>query len=746
MEVLRGSMPEAIEVVDSTSAANAAGEDENEDTDEDVDDQANDEDMDAEGGDDDDVAGEDDGGENVVLLAPTMEDHDTGSESEEHSPVEIRDFRAQLEPCDTDALTLWRHTVFLDAAELTGECALAVVRWVETGAINPVDITDEMLLCVLRCLARGHAMFDKEEDLVTVFMGAVRLTAFPECVGCLLERGALRAMIRGLQSSAYLLLEPEDKEWFETERLVSIYRAFKTLWTTCYSWRRQAKGKMVTSMVFKALGRWLRSVPLEDLWMGEDDILVFWVLIPLWPHYLDHLADTAHESAAEERGRFKEICNWVLWPNDPVVENSGYRLMGHLDFDEDHEFSLRFLVSEERFRWIVTPQTKQRYLQYRVRIIESARRSGDEAPLVLVVERETPLKDLCRQLGVTGYGNERANLLSGITVNFQGTSGDDEDGIDHGGPSREAIPLMFNQLFDLNHGLFQVRDQGETTTVEPRWCANKLVPDFQAQFELCGVLIGLALVYQAYVPAHFSRCFLKHAFGLPRLLEDAPDLVQQLKAMDEMGDALEDLCLTFSVDDATTGNTVELKPGGAEVPVTVTTASEYKKLRTEWELEGRLKEVMPLVLTGLHRIVPPDVMEAFRAMITVEELDILLAGHGINVEDWRKHTDYDGYAEDSDMIRWFWEAVESFTPQEREDLWTFISGSKGVPPGGFGHLTNAAGEAIRFTIVKVEASPNHLPVAHTCGYQLDLAQYETAEDVAQKLRQAMSHRQGFGLA
>jgi len=124
----------------------------------------------------------------------------------------------------------------------------------------------------------------------------------------------------------------------------------------------------------------------------------------------------------------------------------------------------------------------------------------------------------------------------------------------------------------------------------------------------------------------------------------------------------------------------------------------------------------------------------------------MLAGHGISIRDWREHTEYYGYDEGSDVARWFWEAVEGFTAQEREDLWTFISGSKGVPPGGFGHLTNAAGEAIRFTIAKVEASTDHLPVAHTCGYQLDLAQYETAEDLANKLRHAMSHRQGFGLA
>ncbi|CAE8627555.1 unnamed protein product, partial [Polarella glacialis] len=354
--------------------------------------------------------------------------------------------------------------------------------------------------------------------------------------------------------------------------------------------------------------------------------------------------------------------------------------------------------------------------------------------------------DLCKQLGVSGYTPHPINLIGGITVHFRGGDGESEDGIDEGGPWREAIPLMFLELISPNHGLFEMREDGECRTVEPRWCADKLVPDYQAQFELCGMLIGMALVYQAYAPAHFSRCFIKHLIGLPRVLEDSKPLADQVRVIEEMGADLESLCLTFSVDDATTGRSVELVPGGSDKDVTAENVAEYVKLRTEWELEGRFVPVMPHVQKGFYCIVPPDILEAFSRMVTAEELDVMLTGHGINIQDWRQNTEYYGYDENSDIIKWFWDAVEGFTPQELEDLWTFISGSKGVPPGGFGNLTNAAGEAIRFTIAKVTASAAHLPVAHTCGYQLDLAVYDTAEDLAAKLRQAMSHRQGFGLA
>jgi len=252
---------------------------------------------------------------------------------------------------------------------------------------------------------------------------------------------------------------------------------------------------------------------------------------------------------------------------------------------------------------------------------------------------------------------------------------------------------VFSELISPNHGLFEVREDGEARTVEPRWCASALVPDYQAQFELCGMLVGMALVYQAYAPVHFSRVFLKHLIGLLCVPEDMPSLVEQMQLVANCED-LDSLCLTFSVDDAMTGRTHELLPGGGEVRVSRERAEEYLQLRREWDLEGRLSEVMPYVQRGLRKIVPPEILEAFARMVSADELDVMLAGHGISIGDWREHTEYYGYNEDSNIVRWFWSAVEDFTAQEREDLWTFISGSKGVPPGGQPHQRRWRGNPV----------------------------------------------------
>jgi len=146
---------------------------------------------------------------------------------------------------------------------------------------------------------------------------------------------------------------------------------------------------------------------------------------------------------------------------------------------------LKFLFSEKRFQWVITPATKQRYLQYRVGKVAEAQAevedpNGEHPGLLLVINRESPLQDLCQQLGISGYTPCPINLIGGISVHFHGVDGAAEDGIDEGGPWREAIPLMLAELTSPKHGLFQLREDGEIRTVEPLWCAANLVPDYQA--------------------------------------------------------------------------------------------------------------------------------------------------------------------------------------------------------------------------------------------------------------------------
>ena len=90
------------------------------------------------------------------------------------------------------------------------------------------------------------------------------------------------------------------------------------------------------------------------------------------------------------------------------------------------------------------------------------------------------------------------------------------------------------------------------------------------------------------------------------------------------------------------------------------------------------------------------------------------------------------------MAKRFWAVVARMRPAELAALWVFISATKSTPPGGFKQLTNVAGDPQLFTLALANLSQEHLPVAHTCGLQLDLPPYRSQKVLAAKLRLAVS--------
>lgn len=62
-------------------------------------------------------------------------------------------------------------------------------------------------------------------------------------------------------------------------------------------------------------------------------------------------------------------------------------------------------------------------------------------------------------------------------------------------------------------------------------------------------------------------------------------------------------------------------------------------------------------------------------------------GAAIDVTDWKRHTDYLGQyirlGERHPVIKWFWEAVEGFSVEERARLLQFCTGTCSVPAQGF---------------------------------------------------------------
>ena len=96
----------------------------------------------------------------------------------------------------------------------------------------------------------------------------------------------------------------------------------------------------------------------------------------------------------------------------------------------------------------------------------------------------------------------------------------------------------------------------------------------------------------------------------------------------------------------------------------------------------------------------------------------------MDVDDWKKHTDYRGYTESDDVVQWFWkvfhppridilmgQAIRSWDAEKKSRLLQFTTGTSRIPVNGFKDLQGSDGPR-RFTIEKA-GDISQLPKAHT---------------------------------
>jgi E3 ubiquitin-protein ligase NEDD4 len=132
------------------------------------------------------------------------------------------------------------------------------------------------------------------------------------------------------------------------------------------------------------------------------------------------------------------------------------------------------------------------------------------------------------------------------------------------------------------------------------------------------------------------------------------------------------------------------------------------RLITEWRIQKRVEEQFQAFIAGFHELIPADLVNVFDE----RELELLIGGIAdIDVEDWKKHTDYRGYTENDEVIQNFWKCIRSWDAEQKSRLLQFATGTSRIPVNGFKDLQGSDGPR-RFTIEKA-GEPNQLPKSHT---------------------------------
>uniref|UniRef100_A0A673G4J7 HECT-type E3 ubiquitin transferase n=1 Tax=Sinocyclocheilus rhinocerous TaxID=307959 RepID=A0A673G4J7_9TELE len=348
-------------------------------------------------------------------------------------------------------------------------------------------------------------------------------------------------------------------------------------------------------------------------------------------------------------------------------------------------------------------------------------RANARAPAPYKRDFEAKLRNFYRKLETKGYGQgpgkvkliiRRDHLLedafnqimcysrkdlqrSKLYVSFVG-----EEGLDYSGPSREFFFLVSRELFNPYYGLFEYSaNDTYTVQISPM---SAFVDNHHEWFRFSGRILGLALIHQYLLDAFFTRPFYK---GLLRILCDLSDLEyldeefhQSLQWMKD-NDIEDMLDLTFTVNEEVFGQITEreLKPGGANIPVSEKNKKEYIERMVKWRIERGVVQQTESLVRGFYEVVDARLVSVFDA----RELELVIAGTAeIDLGDWRNNTEYrGGYHDNHIVIRWFWAAVERFNNEQRLRLLQFVTGTSSIPYEGFASLRGSNGPR-RFCVEK----------------------------------------------
>ncbi|KAI7862441.1 hypothetical protein BDF14DRAFT_1855541 [Spinellus fusiger] len=330
-----------------------------------------------------------------------------------------------------------------------------------------------------------------------------------------------------------------------------------------------------------------------------------------------------------------------------------------------------------------------------------------------------------------------ADLKKRLMIKFDG-----EDGLDYGGLSREFFFLLSHEMFNPFYCLFEYSAHDNyTLQINPHSGIN---PEHLNYFRFIGRVVGLSIFHRRFLDAFFIVSFYKMILNKKVAVVDMEsvdaDFYRSLKWILD-NDITDVLDLTFSTDDDRFGElvTVDLKPGGSEIEVNEENKKEYVDLITEWRISRRVEEQFKAFKEGFNQLIPQDLINVFDE----RELELLIGGLAeIDVDDWKKHTDYRGYTEQDDVIQWFWKCISSWDSEKKARLLQFTTGTSRIPVNGFKDLQGSDGPR-RFTIEK-SGEVTQLPKAHTCFNRIDMPPYKSYEALVAKLTLAVEETMGFG--
>ncbi|KAJ8759824.1 hypothetical protein K2173_009925 [Erythroxylum novogranatense] len=316
---------------------------------------------------------------------------------------------------------------------------------------------------------------------------------------------------------------------------------------------------------------------------------------------------------------------------------------------------------------------------------------------------------------------ERESLHSGLFMEFKNEEATGP------GVLREWFFLVAQAIFNPENALF-VSCPNDLRRFYPN-PASKVDPMHLDYFTFSGRVVALALMHRVQLGIVLDRVFFLQLAGKNVCLEDIKDAdpclyssCKQILGMDAEFIDSDALGLTFirEVEELGCRKVVELCPNGKSIVVNNHNRGEYVNLLIRNRFVTSISQQVSHFTKGFSDILSdPKLRELFFQSLELEDLDGMLRGSDnlISIDDWKSHTEYNGYKESDPLISWFWEIVAEMSSEQRKILLFFWTSIKYLPVEGFRGLGG------QLSIYKTSEPHDRLPSSHTCFFRLCFPPY-----------------------
>ncbi|VVB07753.1 unnamed protein product [Arabis nemorensis] len=330
-------------------------------------------------------------------------------------------------------------------------------------------------------------------------------------------------------------------------------------------------------------------------------------------------------------------------------------------------------------------------------------------------------------------GASREALFGGLFMEFKNEEATGP------GVLREWFYLVCREIFNPQNALF-LRSPDDFRRFSPN-PASKVDPLHPGFFEFTGRVIALALMHKVQVGVLFDRPFFLQLAGLQISLEDIKETdrimynsCKEILEMDPVSfDSSGGLGLTFVMETEELGkrDTIELTDKGNDIAVNSENRKEYVDLLIKQRFARSISKQVSQFSRGFTDMLSAGVpLKSFFNRLYLEDLDGMLRGgeNQISIDDWKAHTEYNGFKETDRQIDWFWKILKKMTEEEKKSILFFWTSTRFIPLEGFRGLSS------KLYLYRLYEANDRLPTSQTCFHRLCLPKYPTMAIMEQRLR------------